>query len=216
MQSIYDYLKGNNLDIHTIIECGGHTGTDTEKLLKQFPDATIHCVEANVTLFNQYLSPLAERYDNLAIYNIGFAGTNGSMIFYVDTDPKGDAGASSLLRANPRGGLCHLYHIEKPIEINCVTLEKFLSDQTIDRVNLLWLDIEQYEYEVLKACSPTILDKIDFIYLEVNYQQFRQNGKLYKDIYELLQNRFTEEAKYSQGSPSFTWQANVLFKNKKK
>ena len=213
---IYTYLQ-NNLNIkndEVIIECGGHIGTDTIKLLNLFNNNKIHCIEANSELFEKHLNNIKNEYNNLILYNFGLSDINETKQFYIDTDQKGDAGASSLLKANANDGLGHLSKIEKPITINCKTLDTFVNETDIKKIYLLWLDVEQYEYNILNACSKELLSNIKYIYTEVNFRELRENGKLYNDIYDLLlNNNFKEICKTPQGDDNFKWQANVLFEN---
>ena len=208
---IYSFLKGQAIDQNSaIIECGCHTGSDTRKLAELFPNNTIHGIEANTTLYNENVKN--NIYSNCVFHNMGLSNINGNRLFYIDTDPKGDAGASSFLKANPASGLSHLSKIELPQEVNCITLNKFMDNNNIEDLFLLWLDVEQHEFEILEACSPQTLKKIKYIYTEVNYQELRKDGKKYNDVYDFLyRNGFKEVFKTSQGSEKFDWQANCLF-----
>lgn len=213
--NIYDFLK-ENLDIkddEVIIECGGHLGQDTIKLSQLFNNNKLFVIEANKDLYNSKLKILEN--SNLKVYNFGLSDKNEIKTFYLDTDPRGDAGASSFLRANASNGLAHLCSIEKPVNVECKTLETFLKENEIGKVFLLWLDVEQFEYNILKACSKECLSKIKYIYTEVNFRELRCDGKLYNDVYSLMEsNNFEEVFKIKQGSNKFDWQANVLFRNK--
>ncbi len=215
INNIYEYFKTNNItNDECIIECGGHIGTDTQKLAKLFNNNIIYCIEANVNLIDKYLSPLKYIYDNINIYNLGLSNKDEIKTFYIDTDPNGDTGASSFLQANKNGGLGHLYEIEKPLSVNCIKLDTFLNENNIKNVYLLWLDVEQYEFYILNSCSIETFEKIKYIYTEVNFQEFRYNGKTYKDVKNLLEkHNFQEIFKTAQGDDNYRWQANVLFKN---
>jgi FkbM family methyltransferase len=208
---IYSFLKSQNIDQNSvIIECGCHTGSDTQKLAELFPRNTIHGIEANTVLYNK--NAKNNTYSNCVFHNMGLSNINGSRLFYIDTDPTGDAGASSFLKANPNGGLSHLSKIEIPQEVNCITLNTFIANNNIEEVFLLWLDVEQHEFEILEACSQETLKKIQHIYTEVNYQEFRKDGKQYSDVFDFLnRNGFKEVFKNSQGSNQLDWQANCLF-----
>lgn len=209
--NIYNILKKINLT--TIIECGGHLGQDTKKLAEEFPKNTIHCIEANKELCDKHLLPLSKLFPNIRIYNLGLSNNNIQKIFWVDTDTRGDSGASSFLRANKNDGLGHLYDIEKPISVECVTLQKFIKDNNISNIDLLWLDVEQHEYEILENCVHlNVLKNIKYIYTEVNHRIFRENGKKYEDVFKLLDlNNFEELTKFEQCE---NWQSNVLFRNR--
>jgi FkbM family methyltransferase len=213
---IYEFLKHGSVigPDDSIVECGGHTGTDTKKICKLFPDNRVHCIEANKTLYDN-LQILRSEFPNLSLYNLGLSSKNETLQFFIDTDPKGDAGASSFLKANERDGLSHLSKIERPVNVECVTLQMFMNNTAIKNIYLLWLDVEQHEYEILNACSREVLSKIKYVYTEVNFRELRKGGKLYEDVLKLMnKHNFQEIMKTPQGSNNYDWQANVLFENK--
>jgi len=208
-ESIYDILTNlNDVKLNSvIIECGGHNGSDTIKLEKTF-NIPVYSIEANTDLYNKYLVNINNQ--NIHVYNFGLSDSETLKPFYIDTDPNGDAGASSFLRAHPGKGLGHLFYIEQPIIIETKTLNTFISDNKIKDIYLLWLDVEQHEYEILNACSDETLNKIQYIYLEANFQELRINGKLRDDIVSILKNKnFKIISESSQGGEN--WQANILF-----
>ena len=105
---------------------------------------------------------------------------------------------------------------ETKIHIDGVKLDFFLTNNNINNVDLLWLDVEGFEYYILKSSIDCLQKKVNYIYTEVNFQKFRKNTKLYNDIKSLLiDNNFEEIYKWEQGAKWGEWQGNVLFKNKK-
>lgn len=213
MTNIYQFL--NNITLphgSVVIECGGHVGSDTKKLAALFPNNIIHTIEANTFMYDKYLKPLEQSVPNVKVYCAGLSDVTGVRTFYIDTDPRGNAGASSFLRANSTGPLRHLFSCEKPVETPCFTFQDFLTQNDIVHVGFLWLDIEQHEYEVLKAIPSDVFQNIDYIYLEVNYQEFRHQGKNAKAIEELLAPHYIQIASWPQGASNYTWQANVLYR----
>ena len=88
-----------------------------------------------------------------------------------------------------------------------------MKNNNLNKIDFLWLDVEGFEYYILNN-SKNILNKINYIYTEVNFQEFRKNGKLYNDVKNLLlENNFTELYKWEQGGEWRSWQGNILFKN---
>jgi FkbM family methyltransferase len=212
MSDIYDFLNElenkleNNL---AIIECGGHLGSDTEKLCKLFKNSTIYCIEANFKLYNN-LKNL--KYDNLKLFNCCLSNKTGETDFYIDLNPEGDSGASSILQSTDNY-LNNYIKIEDKVIVKSITLFDFMKNNNLDKIFFLWLDVEGFEYYILNS-SIDVLNKINYIYTEVNFQEFRKDTKLYNDIKSLLlENNFIELKKWEQGAEWGSWQGNVLFKN---
>jgi FkbM family methyltransferase len=211
---IYDFIKNTipTLQNFTIVECGGHRGSDTKKLAELFANSQIHTIEANPILYNIYLLPLKEAYANIHLYNIGLADKKDKLPFYLDCNYEGDSGASSLLEAT-ESYLKDYIKDEKQILVDCITVQDFMTINNLEKIDFLWLDIEGFEYFVLDS-AKSVLPQIKYIYTEVNFVKFRNNSKLYDDILNLMtQNGFTQIAKWEQGSEWGTWQGNVLFCN---
>ncbi len=79
---------------------------------------------------------------------------------------------------------------EKCILVKSNTLDNFiknLSDNTINSVNFLNMDIQGAEYLVLKG-GLNFLNQINYIYLEINIIEMYENCKLFQDIKNLLQS----------------------------
>jgi FkbM family methyltransferase len=208
---IYEILSKKSFTSN-IIECGGHLGTDTFKLSKIFNNATIHCLEANPNLYKNLIKN--NNFNNLKLYNYALSDKNEPISFYIDKNPLGDAGASSILQASAFYLNNHIKNEEK-ITVDGIKLSDFCINENITDIDLLWLDIEGFEYYVLKS-SEDFLKNIKYIYTEVNFQEFRKNTKLYRDIRNFLNdNNFEEINQWTQGDEWGKWQGNVLFRNKK-
>ncbi len=209
MKDIYDFLEKQNDNLN-IIECGGHLGNDTKKLSNIFKNGSIYCIEANIKLYDNLIKNINN--NNVKIFNYCLSDKNGFSEFYIDANSEGDAGASSILESTPNY-LKNYIKKEEKIIINSITLKDFLTRNNLDKIDLLWLDVEGFEYYILHS-SIDILKNIKYIYTEVNFQEFRKNGKLYNDVKSLLlKNNFIELYKWEQGAKWGEWQGNVLFKN---
>jgi FkbM family methyltransferase len=209
MKEIYDFLQIQD-DNFNIIECGGHLGNDTLKLSNIFKNGVIYCIEANVKLYEHLIKNVNK--NNVKIFNYCLSDKTGYSEFYIDSNTEGDMGASSILESTDNY-LNNYIKKEDKVIIQSITLEDFLKCNNLDKIDLLWLDVEGFEFYILNSSIDT-LKKIKYIYTEVNFQEFRKNGKLYDDIKSLLlNNNFIELYKWEQGAKWGEWQGNVLFKN---
>lgn len=208
---IYSFLKTIDNSL-IIVECGGHNGVDTLKLSKIFLNGMIYCIEANKKLYENLLINF-KNVENVKLFNMALSNNNNLVNFYIDENPDGDCGASSLLESSDFYLKDHIKK-ENIIEVQGITLKYFLEKNNLDIIDFLWLDVEGFEYYILEN-NTNILKNIKYIYTEVNFQEFRKKTKLYEDIKVLLlNNNFEEIQKWSQGDEWGKWQGNVLFKNK--
>ena len=204
------YKAIRDLDFSVIVEAGGNTGVDTVKLCDMFPNATVHTFEP-IPLLYEHIKSFNK--NNLKLYNKALSDKNGKFDFYMDMNPEGLHGASSLLKASEH--YKNYVGYEQKIKVDCTTLKSFMINEGVDVIDFMWLDIEQYEYKMLKA-SEECLKKIKYLYTEINYSNFRDNQDSAEDLITLLEdNKFELLFLAPQGNPiRFSWQGNGLFLNR--
>ena len=207
----HQLLKKTLINPKIIIEIGAHNGKDTKMLYENFPNANIHSFEANKKIYDKYLTTLIN--DKVKILNKAVCEINGKKTFYVTNNLLGDGGASSLLQSTDSYLKTYIKR-EDTVEVDAIRLEDYMIENNIEKVDLMWMDIEGYEYYVLKD-SKNILKNFKYIYLEVNFQEFRKNTVLFDKLHKfMIDNNFSIKYKESQGTKIWgKWQGNVLYKN---
>jgi len=171
-----------------IFEAGGHYGIDTIRFAKRWPKSQIITFEPNPHAF-EIFSLATQGLSQVHGHNLAVNNYNGEATLYVcygstGNDPRFE-GASSLLKASE--------YMEKnyqgpKVKVPCVVLDDWCKKNQIDQIDFMWLDLEGLELQVLKS-SPTILDTVNVIYTETNFQPFRVGMTQYKDLKEFLEQK---------------------------
>jgi FkbM family methyltransferase len=177
----YRYWANNNLahvtkkyriEIDFIVEAGCHDGSDTIRLLEEFPNATILAYEPDnqarvraQTLFSEIASERIQLFDN-AISNVNEVRT----LRYLDGIP--GTGSSEI----SDGG---------DVSVNLRRL-----DDCIPAINgesgLLWLDVEGHAIQALQGMSMT-LKKVKMAKIEIQMQKMSESRlKDYNEVIDLL------------------------------
>ncbi len=74
-------------------------------------------------------------------------------------------------------------------EVKLDTLDNIISNQNLERVDMIKIDVEGFEYEVLSGCIKSFkLNKIQKILCEIHHEFLRKKGINEKTIYDLLEN----------------------------
>ena len=84
----------------------------------------------------------------------------------------------NLITANPRQ-----MHF-KEVKIN--SLDNFVQERQIGKIDFIKLDVEGFEYEVLAGGQQSIVRSKPVIFLELDDNNLRENNRTAKDIIELL------------------------------
>lgn len=76
-------------------------------------------------------------------------------------------------------------------------LENVIDSRIVKRPALLKIDVQGFEYEVLKGAGE-LLEQIDIIYVELSYIELYQGQKLANHVFNLLEkNNFDYEGRYN-------------------
>ncbi len=117
----------------------------------------------------------------LTIHPLAIAGSTGSRVLHVPTDPQG----ASLLEHDPeigrRFGYPHLFDAARTLTIETTTLDEAAARIGFQPASYLKLDIEGAEHEVLQA-AQTVLTSVVAIKTEVAFLAMRKHQKLAWDV----------------------------------
>lgn len=169
----------------TILEAGGNLGEDTRRMKRIWPNAAMHVFEPLPWSFK------AMRHNNSDLTNVHYyeyALTNysGTTNFYVDIPNNGSSSIGLPLDFN------RSEFDLTPLQVECITLDKWAQQNNIDHIDFMWLDMESHELYALKN-GLTILPTIKAIFTEVAYEPVREGSALYPELRAFLEaNGFVE------------------------
>ena len=154
-----------------IIDCGAHYGGDSIELAIMLK-GEVHSFEPVKSLYKILLSN-TKNYPNISCYNVALSDTTGKRNFYV-SEGKSDASSSLMEPAE------HLQDhpdtfFNTITEVDCLTLDNWAMANNIEKIDMLWLDMQGYEMKMLMK-SDTILNTVTLIHTEVSLKE------TYKDV----------------------------------
>ena len=180
-KTIAQYIPKNPV----IIEAGAHIGVDTEQFARHFPKGKIFAFEPVPNIFLK-LSENMRPYKNVDCIPTALSNEVGESVMYVSSGVSD--GSSSLLP--PKDHL--IDHpdttFDESINVTCITLDKWAQTNNVEKVDLLWLDLQGYELDVLKA-GLAVLENVQAIYTEVNLKELYVGAPLYGELREWLEGR---------------------------
>lgn len=174
-------LKSHCPQLNTIIDVGANKGQFALAISTEYPVANVYSFEP---LPDEYLALQKNCKDQkkCKTFNVALGSSNGQIEFYKT----GYSLASSALKPTA----FHINNTDYSTEVSSIQVPVRRLDEmgtSIDYVTpvLLKLDVQGFEKEVIKGAS-TILDKIDFILIEVSFVQMYENEPLFIEMHNFL------------------------------
>ena len=192
--SVQYYLRYNPV----IVEVGGYEGVCTQGFAQGFPKGRVIVFEPNPKAFKNLLEKV-KNYSNVSAHNLALSTYNGiaklnicqniiflehpvlQMVQHLNNHQIEKF--SSLLPDNTRRGP---FFQNQTIDVPCVVLDDWCKQNSIDRIDLLRLDIGGFELQVLKS-SPEILKSVLVICTRTNFFPFRIGTTQYAELKSFLE-----------------------------
>jgi len=215
----YDLII-NNTDFHHILkrkigkedpvccfDIGANIGQTAKKMSSYFPASTIYCFEP-VEQTYQLLSDNVKDSPDIKAFNFAFGAEKSEMeIFLFQNSQWNSLSAPVSERAKKNGGLSEF------IKVN--TVDDFVRQHNIQKIDILKSDTEGYEMEVLKGAHHCLQNQIiEYLYLEVGFnEQDTQHTYFPRVIEELAkyQYKFSGLFEKSYTKNDLLLYANALF-----
>ena len=209
------YLEQEEFDRHqplVILDIGSRDCEQSLELSKYFPKARMFAFECNP----QTLPICREAIkDSSAITLCPYAvnSYDGTCKFYpIDptrtrtTWKDGNPGASSLFQAN--GTYPSEFYVQNEIQVPCRRIDSVLKEHGIQRVDLIWMDLQGAELIALKSLG-SYLDSVHSIHTEVTHMEMYKGQNMFPEIDSFLKEHLFENiTPIVQG-----WQQDVIYKN---
>ena len=143
--------------IKTIVEVGARYGDESIQLSKIFNNSTVYSFECNPLTVNICKDKLKD-YSNITFFNFGLGDQNEILPFYSYI--KDNDGASSLYKR------IDFDETQKQFDVvNIKKLSDFVSENKIEQIDLLCMDVQGYELNILKGADEFIKN-IKYIIME--------------------------------------------------
>ena len=147
-----------------VVEAGAADGTHTEGFAQVFPRGRVFALEPVPKLYRQAANRISG-LNNVELTNaaLGPIGQD-SLTLHVD-DAAGHS--SSALRPTEHKEIFPEIQFTETCSVTSTTLDDFLEARGINRVDLLWLDLQGFELTVLSSGGAKALQKTSLVHLEV-------------------------------------------------
>ena len=205
-----------NKEVEVIFDVGACHALESVELSKKYPNAKVYTFEANPVSYDVCLEN-TEGYDSITVINEAVNDYDGLCKFYpmdkektITTWEDGNQGASSLYRANGQYDFIEKY-VQYEIEVPCTRLDTFCEKNDIDKIDIIWMDLQGAELKALQSLG-SLLDTVQIIHTELEMNPMYEGQCLFSDVNEYLtSNGFDLE----YGDTNVQFGSNFIFTNQR-
>jgi FkbM family methyltransferase len=169
-----------------IVEAGAADGQDTAAFVARWPGCEVHAFEPVPAAFEQVLAatagmPQVHRYPMALSDRVGSA----SMFISGHADDPDRTDSSSLLR--PTGHLDEYPTVVfgQEITVTTTTLDVWRSESGVERIDLMWLDMQGGELAAVRS-SPGTLAVTGAVLMEVSRRELYAGAPLYPEVVQWM------------------------------
>ena len=199
-------FKQNKL---VVLDIGANRGQTIDFFLNLNPDSTIYSFEPNPSLY----ANLKKNYsrNNIHLLQRGVSNVEEKKTFYENILDESSTFEelnqnsdylrlkSSILGVKPQD------IVKKSYKVDVTTLNQFLIESSLKKVNVLKIDTEGHEFECLEGLFKAPYDtKIDIIQFEMHFDDMYLKARTYDEMKQLLnQNGYSEIKRIKHGFGDF-------------
>lgn len=203
-------------DVEVIFDIGSCHALESVEFAKRFNNARVFTFEANPVSYEVCLENVKD-YSSITVINEAVNDYDGLCKFYpIDKDKTittwedGNQGASSLYVAN--GNYDHIEkYVQYEIEIPCTRLDTFCKKNGVDKIDIIWMDLQGAELKALQSLG-FLLETVQIIHTELEVNPIYEGQCVFNDVYEfLLDNGFD----FDWGDPNVNFGSNFIFTNQR-
>lgn len=204
----------NRDDVRVVFDVGANIGDVTLAAARSFPNAHIHSFEPVSATYKMLCENIRNYGDRITPYNLGFFNVSKRLDIHITSFH----GASSILDQSLNHKSAHPHIRETGTEsIQVYTLDSFMADKSIDRIDIVKIDVEGTELEVIEGGRETFKNKVDNVFVELSLLRRNRESpycieicKLLYDLGFMLINLY-DVARYVQNGRQYLNQMDVFF-----
>lgn len=166
-----------------IFDVGANRGSTVNKFIAKLNYSLICAFEPNEKLFDELKSQFSHISD-ITLFNVGISNQTGNLEFNVNKGVDTSSFlSSSITGLSSDSQVETIQHLMIPV----TTLDEVVTEQQIDFINLLKLDIQGSELNAFKGAQRLLSEKrIDVIYTEAYFIPQYVDQPLFPEIVAFL------------------------------
>jgi FkbM family methyltransferase len=203
--SLFDYInkkkvinffkKNLNNKIENFIDVGAHHAETVKLFNKSFLIENFFCFEPNPSTFEVLKKKIKKIKNNsINIYNFALGEING----YLNFNQSIESNSSTLVDINNqskylirKNNILNFFksndNVFNKIQVKVKTLKEFIEEKSINKIEILKIDTEGYDFNVIKGLEQKIKN-VQYIYFEHHFHDMLKKSYHLSDVHNYLKN----------------------------
>ena len=166
----------------TILDIGAYNGSTALQYAEAFPNATIHSFEPFPEAYLELVKNTEDK-QNIRSHQLGLSSSVGTTTLYSNSFAPTNSLFKTHLEGENTWGNTNVLKPLGELEINTITLDEFVKQNQIDKIDILKLDVQGAEYMVLEGAHETLKKrKVGIVYTEIITMPTYENQKSIEEI----------------------------------
>lgn len=171
VEGIYNSLNIDNLNV--VIDIGANVGLFTKYMLYKNAKKVL-CYEPNKSAFN-CLSKNYQNNNSVFLNNLAVSTNNDKLRLYLDVN--------NTLVSSAKRNTSDFY------DVDSITLKQILTQNNLEKVDLIKIDIEGMEYELIGHMEDDVFDKVNSFIIEYHDVESMDKSTGVKTLSEKLKEK---------------------------
>lgn len=165
-----------------VIDGGAHLGDMVEKFRAFLPRAEFHCFEPDPALAQTLVSRFAGS-PLVHVVQAALGDAVGTAKFNINVSRPTNSLLPSAETLQPE--LKQLCQLVEQVEVEVTTIDEYCRANSIERVDIIKLDLQGYDYLALKGATATLV-KAKVALVEVLFEEIYKGCHRFPDILNLM------------------------------
>lgn len=179
-----DILKKYINEDAIILDAGAFNGSDSIDFAIKFPNSTIYAIEPVTSIYST-LRNNTHSYNNIKCYNVALDDTIGEKELFISSGYSNQS--SSLMKPKEHLTIFPTCYFNESETVKTTTINQFIKDENISRIDFMWLDLQGNEMKVLSQAGD-ILHTTKAIFAEYSLVEFYEGLPLYSEFKNFMMN----------------------------
>ena len=173
-----------------ILEVGANCGQSTAQFLQAMPQATIHAFEPDPRAIAKFRQ--AVRHPNVTLHACAVGASTGTIAFHQSSGaehlpgyPQGWDQSGSIRKPLDHLRVWPWVRFEKQIQVPLVTLDGWMAQWRLPRVDFIWADVQGAEGDLLAGGAETV-NRARYFYTEFSDTEWYEGQVTLADLVQRL------------------------------